>query len=190
VSPRHGFHRRRLALGFGGGEVIPTGNAKETVKRSPQGALYALVNLGVLPELRFNFGYQRFNFKQQVLSSLGVPTAVDAHNNVLAGTVGLRINLLHTPVRPYLTAGLGAFDIKTVIDTSRTGSTSSTGSRTNSTGVKFGIDGGAGISADIGRVETFIEGRVQNVYTDQGFITGAKQISAVPVSIGVLFTVF
>jgi hypothetical protein len=176
-----------VAIGVGGGEIIPTGNAGTDYKSSFQGQAYLVINLGILPELRFNFGYERFNLKQQLLTSLGIPEATDAHNNILAGIAGTRIDLIRGPVRPYLTLGVGAFNFKTVVDTGTAtmkGSTSSTGT------TKFGLDGGAGLAVHVGRIEAFVEGRVQNVYTDKGFITSAKQIQAVPVTGGILFSLF
>jgi hypothetical protein len=112
-----------------------------------------------------------------------VPSASAAHNDVLAGIAGTRIDLLRTPIRPYVTLGAGAFNFRTVVDTGHTGTAESTA--TSST-TKFGIDGGAGLALDIGRVEAFVEGRVQNVFTNKGFLTSAKQIEAVPVSAGIL----
>ncbi len=175
-----------LALGFDGGEIIPTGNATTNYKKSFQGAAIVAINLGFLPELRFSFGYQRFNFKDQVLGSLGIPSVAAAHNNVLAGVAGTRIDLLRTPIRPYLTVGVGAFDFKTVVDT---GAKASRAAVPNASSIKFGIDGGAGLALDIGRFEAFAEGRVQNVFTSKGMISSAKQIQAVPVAFGFMFKV-
>jgi hypothetical protein len=175
-----------VAIGLGGGEIIPTGNATTDYKTSFQGQAYLVINLGILPELRFNFGYQRFNFKQQLLNSLGIPSAFDAHNNVLAGIAGTRIDLIRGPVRPYLTLGVGAFNFKTVIDT---GAAATKGSTSTVATTKFGLDGGAGLAVHVGRVEAFTEARIQNVYTNKGFISSAKQIQAVPVTFGFLFSV-
>lgn len=176
-----------LSVGFGGGEIVPTGNAKAHIDRGFQGQAYVVVNLGILPELRFNLGYQRFNFKQDVLNSLGVPSINGAHNNVLAGIAGTRIDLLRTPIRPYITAGVGAFNFKTVIDTGKAGGKGSISSQSST---KFGLDGGAGLALSLGRVEAFAEGRVQNLYTNKGFVSSAKQIQAIPVSFGLLFNIF
>jgi len=177
-----------LAVGFGGGEVIPTGNSTEGYRSGFQGQAYVVVNLGILPELRFNFGYQRFNFKDQVLNSLGYPTAASGYNSVLAGIAGTRIDLIRGPVRPYLTLGVGAFNVKTTLDTSGTGSSYSpvTAAKSN---IQFGLDGGAGLAVHVGRVEAFTEGRVQNVFTKNGFIKSTKQITAVPVTFGFLFSI-
>jgi hypothetical protein len=172
-----------LAIGFGGGEVIPTGNATQTFDRSFQGQAYIVINLGILPELRFNFGYQRLDFKRDFLNSVGIPTSTTAYNSTMTGIAGTRIDLLKLPVRPYLTLGVGAFNVKTVIDTTGTGGHSVT----SPAHLNFGLDGGAGIAANIGRFEAFTEARVQNVYSNKGFINSAKQIQAVPVSFGLLF---
>ena len=83
------------------------------------------------------------------------------------------------PIRPYVTAGLGAFRISDDLQNA-----SSTAPPTSA--IKFGIDGGAGVRIKFGRLEAFVEGKVQNVYTDQGAIN-TKTITSIPVTFGVLF---
>ncbi|HXB27858.1 MAG TPA: hypothetical protein VNV25_24220 [Gemmatimonadaceae bacterium] len=153
-----------LSVGVGGGASIPTGNGGNTVKTGFNGQAYALVQLPGFLALRFNFGYQKFEY-QNVLNT---PSGAQ---EILSGVGGLQINLLHGPVRPYLTAGVGAFDLSSKIN--------------------FGIDAGAGLAVTLGRVSAFAEGRVQNVYTKNGgFIQGAKQIDVVPVTFGLAFGLF
>jgi hypothetical protein len=183
-----------LAVGLGAGDVIPTGNASDNFSGSFQGQAYVVINLGILPELRFNLGYQRWNFKQQLLNNLGYPTTASGYNNVLAGIGGTRIDLMRGPIRPYLTLGIGAFNFKSTVDTiTSTGTAHSTPtvsqSTLNQSSLKFGLDGGAGLAVHVGRVDVFGEARVQNVYTNKGFITSAKQIQAVPLTFGFLFAV-
>lgn len=178
-----------LAVGFGGGEIVPTGNATSDYQGGFQGQAYIIINLGILPELRFNFGYQRWNFRQQLLGNLGYPTATSGYNNVLAGIGGTRIDLMRTPIRPYLTLGVGAFNLKSTVDTTVTGSTKTTSVSTQAS-TQFGLDGGAGLALHIKRIEAFAEGRIQNVYTNNGFIKSAKQIQAVPVSFGITYAIF
>ena len=76
------------------------------------------------------------------------------------------------------TAGVGAFNVHQEI----------TGGPTeiSESSTKFGIDGGGGLALKLGRLEAFIEGRVQNVYTEQGMID-SKTIRAIPVTFGILF---
>lgn len=178
-----------LAIGFGGGEIVPTGNATTDYQGSFQGQAYVIINLGILPELRFNLGFQRWNFRQQLLSSMGYPSATSGHNNVLAGIGGTRIDLIRGPVRPYLTLGIGAFNLKSVVDTTVAGSAKTTSVSSQAT-TKFGLDGGAGLAVHVKRVEVFAEGQIQNVFTNTGFISSAKQIQAVPVSFGITYAIF
>jgi Outer membrane protein beta-barrel domain len=162
-----------LSLGVGGGATIPTGNGGNSVKTGMNGQAYALVQLPGFLALRFNFGYQKFEY------------TTPGTSEILSGVGGLQINLLRGPVRPYITAGVGAFELRAPTDTGSVAS-SSTMSRIN-----FGVDAGAGLAVVVGRVSAYAEGRVQNVYTkDGGFIKSAKQISVVPVTFGLAVGLF
>lgn len=168
-----------LSLGIGGGTSIPVNNTASnggtTVKNGINGQAYALIQLPGFLALRFNFGYQKFDYQDLLGVSPG-------SREIYSGVGGLQINLLRGPVRPYLTAGVGAFDIRGLTDTT----TSSMASKIN-----FGIDAGAGLAVVIGRVSAFAEGRVQNVYTKNGgFIQSAKQINVIPVTFGLAVGLF
>lgn len=159
-----------LSIGFGGGTIVPVGKAKDDFKSGYTGQGFLLVHLGPLPALRFNLAFQRFDYKDV----LGLPSA---HANVVAGTGGLQISLLPGPVRPYITAGLGAFSVNSVVDSA---------SHTSTSKVHFGIDGGAGLAVSIGRVSVFTEGRVQNIYTNDTGVINRKSITQVPITFGIL----
>jgi len=176
-----------LSLGIGGGATIPVNNTSPAggsiVKTGINGQAYALVQLPGFFALRLNFGYQKFNY-QNVLGT--TPGA----REIYSGVGGLQINLLRGPVRPYITAGVGAFDIKGLTDTSTAASASTSTSSTLSK-INFGVDAGAGLAVVMGRVSAFAEGRVQNVYTkDGGFIKSAKQINVIPVTFGLAVGLF
>jgi opacity protein-like surface antigen len=179
--------RYTLSLGFSGGMAVPTGNGSTNVKNGVGGRGFVLIQLpGGFPALRFDVGYQRFDLKNALLGQEGAdPLGTTGTNRILSGVGGLTINLLHGPVRPYLTAGLGAFSVKTTIDSS------SLGGPTARSNFNFGVDGGAGLAVSLGRVSAFGEGRVENVYTkDAGFIKSAKSIQSVLVSFGLTVGVF
>src|SRR5215472_12185643 len=108
-----------LSLGVGGGATIPTGNGGSSVKTGINGQAYALVQLPGFFALRFNFGYQKFDYNPE--NALGTTPGT---REILSGIGGLQINLLHGPVRPYLTAGVGAFDIRGLTDSTQTTSAS------------------------------------------------------------------
>ncbi len=160
---------RIIRIGFGGGMSVPIGEAEESYDSGFNGQAYLLVNLMGLP-LRFNLGYQKLNLKEIIAGS-----GEEGSSRILSGIGGLKINLLSGPFRPYVSAGVGAFSVKTEM-----------ASVSSESEFKFGIDGGAGIEFTLGPLEGFIEGRVQNIYTDEGVID-FKSIRVIPVSIGIIF---
>lgn len=163
-----------VRVGFAGGLVVPTADARNALKNGVQGQGFLLFNLGGFP-LRLNLGYQHFDLAQALASS----QSASGSSNLLGGVAGTQIDLLRGPVRPYLLAGVGGFNVTNML-------TTTSGSSTSSSQFNFGIDGGAGLSIAIGRLSAFVEGRVQNVYTQHGAIN-LKSIQAVPVSFGILF---
>jgi hypothetical protein len=166
------YHQPILSVGFGGGVIVPVGKAQDDFKSGYTGQGFLLVHLGPLPAIRINLAFQKFDFKE----ALGIP---NGHSNVFSGTGGLQIFLIPGPVRPYVTAGLGAFSVSSVSD-------SVAGTITTTTKVHFGIDGGAGLAVRFGRVSAFGEGRVQNVYTNDTGVINRKSITQVPVLFGIL----
>lgn len=165
-----------IRVGVGGGASVPTSHAADAFKTGVNGEGFVLVDLGLgLPALRFNLGYQRFDYKDALLNG------GSGQSTTLSGVGGLTLPLFNLgPLHPYLTPGVGAFDLKDSFTAASTGAAPGTSS------IHFGVDGGGGLGLTIGRLEAFVEGRVQNVYTDKGAID-AKSIQSIPVSFGILF---
>jgi hypothetical protein len=170
-------NRHLVRIGFGGGFSVPTKHAADALENGVNGQAFLLFDTGVLPPLRFNLGYQRFDFKDAITEG------ATAQSSILSGVAGLRIDLLKLgPVRPYITGGVGAFHLTDDLDEVNGPPAEETSRSTT----RFGIDGGGGIALRFGRLEAFIEGRIQNVYTERGAID-AKSIQSVPVTFGILF---
>lgn len=163
-----------VRVGFAGGVVVPTADARNALKNGVQGQGFLLLNLAGFP-LRLNLGYQHFDLAQALASSQNA----SGSSSILGGVAGTQIDLLRGPVRPYLLAGIGGFNVTNML-------TASSGASTSRSQFNFGVDGGAGISVALGRLSAFVEGRVQNVYTQHGAID-LKSIQSVPVSFGILF---
>lgn len=179
-----GGGRKLIRLGVGGGMSVPTSHAADAFKNGVNAQAYVLLTPPMLPTLRFNLGYQKFNFKDTFRDALlgtgGPPTpGAEGETSILSGVGGISMTVLPLgPVRGYVTAGVGAFHIKDLLQQTSGDSTT--------TDTRFGIDGGAGIALKLGRLEAFIEGRLQNVYTQEGWID-KKTITAIPVTFGILF---
>lgn len=167
--------RHFIRIGFGGGVSVPTANAADALDNGINGQAFLLIDPGLGFPIRLNLGYQKFDWKEALLSG-----ATGGESQILSGVAGLSFDLIRIgPVRPYVMAGVGAFNLKETLE----GAGAAGGSTTTT---NFGIDGGAGIALKLGRLEAFIEGRVQNVYTQDGVIDSSS-IRAVPVTFGILF---
>ncbi|MBA3560179.1 MAG: outer membrane beta-barrel protein [Gemmatimonadaceae bacterium] len=122
--------------------------------------------------MRFNLSYQKFDFKDALTAG------TNGDSQIFGSTGGFSVDLIRGPVRPYITAGVGAFNVQTSFD----GAASSR----DVSSTKFGIDGGAGLAVQIGRIDAFLEARLQNVYTERGLID-QKTIQVIPITVGIVF---
>ena len=165
-----------VQVGFGGGMSVPTSNAKEAFENGVHGRGFLMFNIPGLPSFRFDLSATKFDWKEALP---GAPETMTGESLVLGGLGNISINLLKGPIRPYVMAGLGAFHIRNQLQTSGEPDESSSQTR-------FGVDGGAGLAFKIKRLEMFVEGRVQNVYTERGMID-TKSIQTVPVTFGIIF---
>lgn len=177
-----GAQEPMVRVGFGGGVTVPVSDAKDFYKNGMTGTGFLLVRLlGGLPSLRFAFTYDRFDFKPDAFGGPTTGAADVGHSQVLGGTAGIKVHLIPGPIRPFVMAGLGAFNIQDVINATSS-SSSTTASKTN-----FGVDGGAGIEIRLGRLSAFAEGRIQNVYTQSNGLKKLDAIQSVPVTFGIMF---
>jgi opacity protein-like surface antigen len=177
---------RPIQIGFGGGVILPREGASfRELKNGTQGQGFILVRLPAgLPPLRFNVDYAKMKFERATTPRPGNPgTALldtaAAERTTVAGIAGVRLDLLRGPVRPYVLAGVGAFNVKDAIE-------QSSGTRDFSD-VNFGVDGGAGLAIKLGPISAFAEARLQNVYTKQQGLIDTKSIKNLPVTFGLSF---
>ena len=174
------YSQRRLQIGIGGGAIVPRTEARfQEVLTGATGQAYLLLRIAPgLPALRIGADIARMKFGK-ARSGFG-EERLGTTRTQLGGIASLRIDLLPGPVKPYILAGVGAFNIRdALMNGSARDSTFST--------TKIGVDGGAGLSFRMGRIAGFVETRIQNVYTkDQGLIN-TKSIQAFPITFGLIF---
>jgi opacity protein-like surface antigen len=173
-----------VRVGFGGGVTVPVSDAKDALKNGVNGAGFVLVNLlgGGLPALRFAFTYDRFDYKPTVANGAvgSTSTTNPGSSQIFGGTGGIKIHLVPGPVSPYAMAGVGAFNVRDLVN-------ATSGAQTTISNTDFGVDGGAGIEMRFGRLSAFVEGRIQNVFTQSSGLLKRSSIQSVPVTFGVLF---
>jgi hypothetical protein len=172
---------RPIRLMIGGGMTVPTGEFEKShdLGVHAQGAL--LINLGGLPiKIRPELTFTRFNLKDIELP--GLPTApVGGTSQMIGGLGNIELGMGMGPLRPYVFAGVGMINFKTTTDANDGSSESESASKT-----EFAVDGGAGIRLKLGALEGFIEGRVNNVYTDKGALN-YRDVRTIPVTFGLIF---
>jgi hypothetical protein len=171
---------RPVRFGFGGGVVVPReGATVNSIKTGMQGEGFVLFQLpGGLPAIRANVDYAKMKFDRPATTS--GTSNVSGDRTVIDGVAGIKLDLMPGPIRPYIMAGVGAFNIEDVVKASSSGETSF--SDTN-----FGADGGAGIAFKLGPISGFVETRLQNVWTKKSGFVDTKTIQAFPVTFGLLF---
>jgi opacity protein-like surface antigen len=172
---------RRVQFGIGGGAIVPRSNARfQEVLTGATGQGYLLLRVAPgFPSIRIGADFSRMKFGDPI-TALGT-TPVGTTRTQLGGIASVKFDLLPGAIRPYILAGVGAFNIRDAITPSGNISAQSL----NSTQV--GFDGGAGLSFRMGRIAGFVETRLQNVYTKQQGLIDTKSIQSFPITFGILF---
>ena len=172
ASAQLGLAHHFVTVGVGGGVSVPVNDAAAAFKNGFNLQGFARLNVPHLPVIpRFDLDFSRFDLDQ---AQVGLP----GRGQILAALANLQFSVLSLgPVRPYLLAGLGAYNVTTETD----GTTGATIRKTN-----FGINGGAGVALHLGAFNGYAEGRVDNVFTQAGMIDATK-IQVVPVTFGITF---
>lgn len=169
--------RRLVSFGIGGGVSVPVSDAKDAFNTGFNGQGFVRLNLNQLPIMpRIDFTFSRFDISDAKLATPGA----SGTGQIFAGLANLQYSILPAgPIRPYIVAGVGAYNTKTDV----------TGipSYSNTSSTDFGINGGAGVTFKLGSmVSGYVEGRVDNVYTKKG-LKNSDQIQVVPVTFGLVF---
>ena len=173
-----GAKERTWHIGVGGGVSVPIADAKDALDNGVNGQVYFSWAPRLLPwALRATANYDRHSLK-------GLTAGQDGTGTLLGGLGGFTLGMPAGPVRPYVTLGLGAFNVAS--DVSGVG-----GKNTSST--KLGMDAGVGVQLKLGTIGAFVEGRIQNVFNSDTGTAGAKKTletlktQIVPVTFGLHF---
>jgi opacity protein-like surface antigen len=164
-----------VQIGFGGGVSVPVSDAGDAFKSGWHGSAVVRLNFPMMPfGVQGSFNYHRFSLDEQNVGFAG-------DGRILSGLADARFGLpIPGPVKPYLLAGIGTYNIKA--DPDQAGATA-TESQT-----QFGINGGAGVTLSLGPVHAFVEGKIENVYTDEGLNSAVVQdfkTQIIPVTFGI-----
>jgi hypothetical protein len=164
---------RLLSFGLGGGVSVPVSDAKDAFKNGVNGQGFVRLNLAALPiRPRLDFTFQKFDRKSVSVTGPAIPNA--GTSSVLAGVANIQVPLHRGTIEPYVVVGLGAYNVK------------SDSASTSTSKTQFGVNGGAGLVVRLGIVSLYLEGRIDNVYSNSGVID-TKTIQVVPVTFGLVY---
>jgi len=166
-------------FGISGGASIPQSSFGDGVNTGYN--VNAMINVGVpLSPLAFRgeVGWNRFDL-----------SGSNTSGNVRMVNGSVDVLLIPSSVmtaKPYLIAGLGAYNVKTQIDATgilvpSTGFSGGAGSENSST--RLGFNGGIGFAFGLGSVGTFLEAR----YVTVNGKDGSSSLSFVPLTFGITF---
>jgi opacity protein-like surface antigen len=170
-------------VGFAGGASVPVGDAKDALKNGFHGQGFFSIDTPSLPiGLKASLNYSHFDLKPPATPP-APGTEVTGTGSILSGLANAQVHLLPGPIRPYITAGVGAFDVGP--------ETTTGGVETQDSKVHFGINGGAGLDFRLGAIRGFVEGRLDDIFTEKGLnqsLSGDNiKTQVVPVSVGLIF---
>jgi len=182
-----GGSARPISIAIGGGASVPIGSYKDALKAGWNGQGSLIFNLGGLPlALRADLNYNKFTFKENLVFSPGAggtfaPTD-EITQQILGGLANITIPFAMGPVTPYVTAGVAGFNIRTKLGDAAPGVD-------DESETKFAVNGGIGLSLRLLGASAFIEAKLNNVYTDDKFISNKelKALQFVPITFGFVF---
>jgi opacity protein-like surface antigen len=168
-------------FGIGAGAAVPVNDAKDALKNGYNGLAYARVRMPIVGlSFGMNVSFHQLDLKDATFSSGGSsPVPVSGSTKLLSGFGDVRYDLMPGPIHPYITAGLGVYNVNT--------SYSATGLSGSESGTHFGINGGAGVALHFGSLSGYAQARIDNVYTDSGGPINTNSIQVVPVTVGIEF---
>jgi hypothetical protein len=174
--PGSGPSSRPLRLVVSGGVAMPTGGFKDAHDLGYHADVSLLLNIAGFPlRIRPEVSLTRFDLKDAITGGSAGAYGAGGYSQLLGGFGNVEIPLAGGL---YVLAGVGMLNLRTEPgDGSAAPAPSST---------EFAIDGGAGFRFRIGSIDGFIEGRVNNVFTDQGALN-VRDVRVIPVTFGLVF---
>jgi opacity protein-like surface antigen len=189
---------RPIRIGIGGGVSMPIGDfknggdagaIKRDFKQGVAGQGYVEFRAPGTPlGFRAAVSYNRFGAGPVQFSSGSSTTAVtpnDGYSQILGGLANVSLQLPTGPIRPYVLAGVGAFNLKNTANFVVAPGGIASAEEQSTT--NFGVNGGAGLLLKLGGIEAFAEARIANVYTKQEKFANLKSVQYVPITFGLSF---
>ena len=138
-------------VGFAGGMSLPVSDARDALKNGFHGQGFLGIDIPKLPlGLRAALDYERFDLK-------GLGTGTTGTGTLLGGMANGLWHFPAGPVKPYLSAGLGGFNVKSEIDSS--------GASVSASKIHFAVNAGEGVAMAYRAGAQLMNAEFSNTYT-------------------------
>ena len=155
---------RPVTFGLGAGITVPSGDAGDLLESGYhfQGMLGFRAPMFPVG-LRLDVMYHTMEFTE----------ASDVSLNALAGTLNAQFEMGGMMASPYLTAGLGVYNLKADFE--------GVDDDFDVDETKFGLNGGAGVKFNLSGFNTFLEARYHHIMTED------DATALIPITFGIMF---
>jgi opacity protein-like surface antigen len=191
TTESHAQTRERLVrVGFSGGAAVPLGDIADYANAGASVQGFLQIAPSDFPaSFRVGALYSRFGGKDGARLTLPptvpgsgavAPQALVDGTQILGGLAQVRVEFAkQRSVRPYLIGGAGAFNVRQTFAQLQSGNSVDK--------VRFGVDGGAGVTFNFAGADAFLEARVNNLFGADGVARELSSLRVVPISFGVVF---
>ncbi|MFL5577874.1 MAG: hypothetical protein ACJ79S_18115 [Gemmatimonadaceae bacterium] len=178
---------RPVSFGVSAGAALPNGDISDGYDAGFHVTGLMAVKPALLPlSFRGELGYDAIAGKAASVNyGTGSFSGKTANMGMIVGSANVLYNfgMAASPVRPYVIGGAGVYNYKvggsfsyTDPQTGQTVNMSATERQT-----KFGINGGLGMTFNLGAMSTFAEARFHNAFADGG------SVRFIPITFGIMF---
>ena len=167
-----------FGFGLSAGAAVPVGDAGDAfdVGFSVDGIV--TLRVPTLPvSFRGEFGYTRFGVKGDALDDEDAASGIKSNFRILSGVANVVLGFPASPtavIRPYLIAGVGAYNGRTNVSADGL-------SVSADAGTKLGLNGGAGFEIPLSGITGFGEVRYTSIFTEE------RNTNYVPIRFGIRF---
>ncbi|MGI8499233.1 MAG: outer membrane protein [Gemmatimonadaceae bacterium] len=172
-----------VSFGIVGGATLPTGDLSDAAKTGWHAGGAVQFSVPMIPVgLRADVMYHHLGLKDATQSIEG--TTLTEKFSMITGTLN---GMFMVPmaaggmVKPYVIAGVGAYNLRSSVDCS--GSCTGIGTASDNS-TKFGLNGGAGVQFGLAGLSTFVEARYHHVFSGSD---GGGTVAIIPITVGIMF---
>ncbi len=163
--------KSQVQFGFAGGANFPTGSISNELKTGYSAGANLWIGAPLIPfAVRVEGMYDYWKYK---------PASGEGNFRDIRGTANAIFSFAPGPVKPYITGGVGVYNLKASAETYTVGAVGVSSEGSSQT--KFGLNAGGGVLLGLAGFGVYAEATYHHVFTD------GNALNMIPVVVGVRF---